>query len=381
LKKLVIISHTPHYRSSDNSIVGWGPTINELNYLSAYFDKIVHIAPLHPEPAPSSSSAYSSPKIEFVAIPPSGGDSILSKLTVLSKIPIITRTVSEQLRDASYVQLRVPTGIAVFLLPYFSWFIKRSFVFWVKYAGNWDEQNAPLGYRFQRWFLRENFAQCAVTINGKWPGQKPHMNSIENPCLNEADIEKGGKLQKDFNIETYNVCFVGGLTDDKGVPHIIKMLNNKKIREKINIFFFVGDGPKRDGYIKQIDNMDNIQFLGFKDKQGVHDILIRSHFIVLPSKSEGFPKVIAEAACYGCIPIVSDVSCIGQYINETNGYLWNQEQPFYQLASTALNENKVILHQKSNGLKVIAPLFTFTHFKNSLFKILNIGDTTSVNNL
>lgn len=376
MKKLVIISHTPHYVSIDKTIVGWGPTVNEINYLSSYFDKIVHIAPLHPAPAPPSSGAYSSPNIEFVEIPPSGGDSFLSKLNVLLKIPVITRTVSEQLRDANYVQLRVPTGIAVFLLPYISWFIKRSFVFWVKYAGNWDEENPPLGYRFQRWFLIQNFARCNVTINGRWPGQKKHMHSIENPCLKEADIQKGQDLKKDFNTETYTICFVGALTDDKGVPHIIEMLNNTEIRRRINKFYFVGDGPKHAAYEKMIDDTTNIQFLGFRDKQGVHDILSLSHFIVLPSKSEGFPKVIAEAACYGCIPIVSDVSCIGQYITETNGYLWQQQQPFYQLVSAALHENSSVLAQKSTALKAVAPMFTFTHFKNTIFKILNIENTS-----
>src|SRR5690606_26497479 len=37
---------------------------------------------------------------------------------------------------------------------------------------------------------------------------------------------------------------------------------------------------------------------------------------VLPSKSEGFPKVISEALNYGCVPVVSNVSAIGQYIED-----------------------------------------------------------------
>ena len=46
------------------------------------------------------------------------------------------------------------------------------------------------------------------------------------------------------------------------------------------------------------------------------------HIIVLPSKAEGFPKVIAEAANYGCVPVVSDISALGQYICEgINGFL------------------------------------------------------------
>ena len=54
----------------------------------------------------------------------------------------------------------------------------------------------------------------------------------------------------------------------------------------------------------------------------VFDIYRESHFLLLPSSaSEGFPKVIAEAMNYGCIPIVSDVSSISQYINSENGFI------------------------------------------------------------
>ena len=38
--------------------------------------------------------------------------------------------------------------------------------------------------------------------------------------------------------------------------------------------------------------------------------------------SEGFPKVIAEAMNFGCLPIVSNISSIGQYVKDgENGFL------------------------------------------------------------
>ncbi|MFT4523139.1 MAG: hypothetical protein ACI8ZN_002091, partial [Bacteroidia bacterium] len=41
--KLLIISHTPHYLENDVA-VGWGPTINEINFLSNTFTSITHVA-------------------------------------------------------------------------------------------------------------------------------------------------------------------------------------------------------------------------------------------------------------------------------------------------------------------------------------------------
>ena len=40
MSKLVIISHTRHYYSQNREIVGWEPTIREINYISKLFDSI-----------------------------------------------------------------------------------------------------------------------------------------------------------------------------------------------------------------------------------------------------------------------------------------------------------------------------------------------------
>ena len=43
--KLLVISHTPHYTDQDGRVVGWGPTLRELNYLTDLFEHVYHIAP------------------------------------------------------------------------------------------------------------------------------------------------------------------------------------------------------------------------------------------------------------------------------------------------------------------------------------------------
>lgn len=69
----------------------------------------------------------------------------------------------------------------------------------------------------------------------------------------------------------------------------------------------------------------NTRFLGFVEQELVHKELQEAHFLVLPSKSEGFPKVVAEAWNYGCIPICSAVGSIPHYLeNEKNGFLMSE---------------------------------------------------------
>jgi glycosyltransferase involved in cell wall biosynthesis len=341
-RKLLVVSDTSMYMLGDEKYA-FGPVVRELEHLSDSFHTITWIGYIKTEMIGDPIiSRIRKKNIHLILLPKSGGESLSDKLKILFHLPLITGTIIKQLFRHDCVHTRgpsVPALIAVLLS-----FIFRQKYWWNKYAGNWNESSPPFFYHLQQRLL--NMAtHTHVSINGKWPKQKPHLISLENPCLEDIDLHIGKNLIKEFNGPSYTMCFVGALNDDKGVPQIIEMLNNTSIRQKIKTFYFVGDGPKRETYKKMIADPDNIVFCGFKNATEVHEILKQSDFIVLPSKSEGFPKVIAEASCYGCIAIVSDVSCIGQYINETTGYLWDMEQPFYQLVSTALNDNSHLLIQ------------------------------------
>ena len=132
--KLAIISHTEHYKTNDGTIVAWGPTVNEINHLLEVFDAIYHIAMLQGSKAPPSALPYCSDKIKFIPVPTVGGRTVLKKFDVIFKAPQIIRTISKTLKHVDYFQLRTPTGIGVFLIPYLTFFVKKKG--WYKYAGN-----------------------------------------------------------------------------------------------------------------------------------------------------------------------------------------------------------------------------------------------------
>lgn len=319
--KLTIISHTEHYQTPDGSIVGWGPTISEINYLASHFETITHVAMLHKGEVPPSALPYESSNIKFVALPVLGGKSVLSKLKMLFYIPKIISVVSKELKTTDVFQLRTPTGIGVFLIPFLTLFVKKKG--WYKYAGNWNQENPPLGYRLQRWMLKKQ--SRIVTINGKWENQPKNIIAFENPCLTEKDIEIGKKLTESKTLlDKINYCFVGGLNTNKGIDRIVDAF--KEIdTPKIGTLHVVGDGVLRKTIKEKAKGLSiNCILHGSLPKEQVVEIYKQSHFIILPSQSEGFPKVIGEAMNYGCVPIVSDVSCIGQYVIEgINGYLIN----------------------------------------------------------
>ncbi|MFY0483517.1 glycosyltransferase family 4 protein [Flavobacterium sp. PLA-1-15] len=368
-KKLLIVSHTEHYINQNQEIVGWGPTINEVNFLSDFWDEVVHIGCLYKDFAPKSALPYSKNTIKYVPIPPYGGKTLLSKLMVFVKIPKIIFQVVRNLNGATEVQLRLPTSMGLFLLPLFSFILPRKYTLWVKYAGNWGAEQPPLSYRIQRWWLKKNLMNCKVTLNGFWPDQEGHCYSFENPCLVKEDIEIGEIIaqKKDFT-EDFVLTFVGRLEDEKGVAKIIESISTIST-DKINKIHFIGDGPKRVLYEQQASFLkDKVVFHGFLSKNDLQPILADSHFYLLPSESEGFPKTIAEAACYGVLPIVSDVGSISHYIGSQNGYLWmrNENVSYGEILEKALLESEKKLKEKSCELRILSEKFTFTAYLEKL---------------
>ncbi|MFH4964319.1 glycosyltransferase [Gaetbulibacter sp. M235] len=326
MRTLTIISHTEHYKKTDGNIVGLGSTITEINHLLGVFDAIIHVAMLHNTPAPLSALPYVSNKITFIALPAVGGTSLRDKLAIVFKAPEILKTIKKAIDQTDYFQFRAPTGIGVYVIPYLILFCTKKG--WFKYAGNWKQHNAPLAYSFQRWLLKKQ--KRTVTINGRWPDQPNHCLTFENPCLTEDEISQGQTIMrnKDLTKQAISFCFVGRLEEAKGLDLIIETFKKLSSEEKLKVktVHIVGNGKAKQEYKnKVLDSGIDFKFHGFLSRAAVHDIYKKSHVILLPSASEGFPKVIAEAMNYGCIPIVSDISSLGHYIkNNENGFLLKQ---------------------------------------------------------
>ncbi len=322
MRNLTIISHTEHYVLADGRVVGLGSTVTEINQLLAIFDTITHVAMLHDIVAPLSALPYVSDKIKFVALPAVGGPTFNDKLAIVIQASKILMKVHKAINSSDYFQFRAPTGIGVFVIPYLILFNSKKG--WFKYAGNWKQDYAPLAYRFQKWLLEHQ--SRPVTINGFWEDQPKQCLSFENPCLTREEIQAGQSIIATKTLQfPIELCFVGRLEAAKGVDLIIDALSSldTKSLQKIAILHLVGEGSRRKVYEKLVeDRALPIVFHGYLSRAEVQDIYKKSHAILLPSASEGFPKVIAEAMNYGCIPIVSNVSSIGHYISDSeNGFL------------------------------------------------------------
>jgi glycosyltransferase involved in cell wall biosynthesis len=378
--KLAIISLTEHLKDNDGSIIGWGPTIREINELSGYFEKIIHIAPVVSKKGSIYSDSFTPYKynnITFIPLKPSGGSGLRNKLGILFKIPANLLIIHTTLKQADWIQVRLPASIGIYVLPYLSMVCSKPR--WVKYAGNWVEKKPPLSYKFQRWWLKHNYQNSMVTVNGKWPESGHHILPFENPCLNESDEELADKirLQKKFN-KKLTLLFVGRIEAEKGIFRVLDAIES--IKDASTIFsklIIVGNGKDEELLQKKIHSFSlTIEYIGGATREDINKFYSEAHFFLLPSTaSEGFPKVIAEAARFGVIPIVSNVSSIAQYVNALNGFVWDIEgkTDFKTFFSQIPFGNSDDLAQKSKAAIEIGKLFTYRKYYEKLCKyIFNI---------
>jgi glycosyltransferase involved in cell wall biosynthesis len=368
-KKLVVISHTLHAKNKHNEIVGWGPTISEINYLSNHWEEVVHVACYTKESADASMLPYTHTNIRFSAIPIFGGVRFIDKLSVFTKALTIIQIVLKEVKNASHVQIRVPMGIGVYVLPLFL-FIPRKFILWVKYANNWGHVSNSLGYRFQRWFLGNNFLKCVVTINGFWPNQKKHLKSFENPCISQTQLEKGRTIKKSFN-QKLKVVFAGRIEEAKGIDLLMEVLKELP-QDGFEEWVFIGEGPMKEILQKSTNELKiSATFPGFVSQSEVHSYLAKAHILILPSKSEGFPKIVAEAWNYQVIPIVSPVGSLPHYLEQgKNGFMMDDVSE--KSLNTVFEQLLKMTPQKLQGIaqngQELAHKFTFEYYYKHLQK-------------
>lgn len=316
--RILIISETPHYQSPDGCVTGWGPTVQEIDALAEVFDEVRHVACLYPGSPPESSLPYRRSNVSLLLVPPAGGETWRHKLEVLTRAPCYWQTIRRQLPWANVVHVRCPAGIAFLALLWLG-LSRQPKMRWAKYAGDWNGDLSRFHvWACQRWILRHNLIRGIVTVNGEWPNQPAHIRSFFNPSLTQDDLAQGAQAaaQKQL-ISPVQLLSVGALREDKGTGtaiHVLATLRTAGVDARLTL---VGDGPDRTVYEHLGDRLGltaHLHFSGWVPHTRLAPYYSQAHFLLFPSKAEGWPKVVSEAMAYGAVPVTSDISCIKQYL-------------------------------------------------------------------
>ncbi len=366
--KLLIISHTAHYLR-DGTLVGWGPTVKEINWLAPAFDKVIHLACFHQGIAPESSLPYTVNNLRLELVPPSGGLTMLQKLRTLWLGPKYLWQILRLLPKVDVVHVRCPGSLGLYGMIAVSLSRKKK---WAKYAGNWiaPRKEMPPSHFFQRWWLRAGLSHGPVTVNGRWPNQPAHVHTFLNPSLSLNDVQQASELvRKKELLRPVQIIFAGHTSKAKGLDTALSVVRQLYAQYGNNIKFdIVGGGDEQPLFIqcmKEAGLEKIVTFHGWLPHSKVLKLMTPAHFILLPSKSsEGWPKVLSEAMTYGVVPIASDVSAIPQILSDTKAGISlpaDEVLGFVNAISQLIDKPDQWREMSKAGLAA-APLFTYERY-------------------
>jgi len=370
--KFLIISHVLHTR--DNSkVYGYGPYIKEMNLWLKYVDEVSVIAPMLETKPDAIDLAYEHENLIFYEVPSFNLLTYLSKIKTLLVIPVIFTKIVFAMSKADHIHLRCPGNmgllgaVAQILFP---WKLKT-----VKYAGNWDPNSSqPRSYRIQKAIVSNTWLSknIQVLVYGKWPNQTANIVEFFTATYSEQEIEDVliRSLSKEIKL-----VFVGALSPGKQ-PMVAVEAVHELVKKGIDIRLdLMGEGVERNAleiYIQDNSLERSIVLHGNQNSDFVKQKLKEANFLILMSKSEGWPKVVAEAMFWGAIPITSNVSCVNYMIGEgRRGSLVDANSIAVIKAILSYRENPEKYEQASIDAMQWSRKFTLESFEKAIKGLLD----------
>jgi len=371
--KFLIISHVEHSQK-DGKIYGYGPYVKEMNLWLKYVQEVRIVAPMRKgEPDPIDLS-YEHEGIMFDKVPAFNLLSKVSKLKTAILLPYIFMKIVWAMFWADHIHLRCPGNmgllgaVAQILFP---WKIKT-----VKYAGNWDPNSKqPLSYRLQKKIISSTALSknMKVLVYGKWPSQSGNIVEFFTATYHEHEKEEVQPRSLDGKI---NLLFVGALSPGKRPMVAVEALHQLMQKGQKVHLDILGEGVERqalESYIDKNDLVDAITLHGNQNSDFVKEKFKSAHFMILMSKSEGWPKVVAEAMFWGCVPITTNVSCVNYMIgNGTRGTL---VEPYGESVEKAISRYiglPNVYYETSKEAMQWSRQYTLESFEKAIKGLLNV---------
>lgn len=105
--------------------------------------------------------------------------------------------------------------------------------------------------------------------------------------------------------------YAGRLVEEKRVDRLIEAFRVFSADRPATLRIF-GSGPEKMRLIEQAAGLPAVQFMGVTDDRDA--IYEGAAFMILPSDSEGMSNTLLEAMAYGAVPVITDVSGVGDLV-------------------------------------------------------------------
>ncbi|AUS04116.1 glycosyltransferase family 4 protein [Pseudotamlana carrageenivorans] len=366
-----IITHAIH-NEQKGEIFAYEPFVREMNLWAKYVEHIIILAPSSSKRPSKIEIAYKHPHIKVIEIPNFDITSFKNALKAIFVIPKIVFSIFKVMNRVDHIHLRCPGNIgllACFVQMFFPAKPKTA-----KYAGNWDPKaKQPITYKLQRWLLSNTFLtkNMQVLVYGDWPNQSENIKPFFTASFSESEVKN--VKPKEFS-GPLNMVFLGSLVEGKQPLEAVKIaeaLSQKGLEIHLDLY---GDGPQRallQQYIIEHKLESIVSLKGNQPKEVIKQALNEAHFSILPSKSEGWPKAIAEAMFFGVIPIATPVSCVPHMLDAgKRGFLLTNDFTADFNKLYALLHDKTTLNKMSKAAATWSQQYTLERFEAEITKLL-----------
>lgn len=368
--KLLIVSNVTH-ALNNNQYFGYAPYVREMNIWLKYTDQAIILGPLLKNDPTAIEISYKHNNIDFRKVPNFSFTSFKNNLVSLFKLPILFYKIFIAMKDADHIHLRCPGNIASLgcVVQIFFPYKKKT----AKYAGNWDSKSKqPWTYKLQKYILNNTFLtkNMQVLVYGEWENLSKNIKPFFTATYSEFEKEIASKEE----LNPIKFVFVGGLTVGKNPLYAVKIV--EQLIEKGNnvVLNLYGEGTERNNleqYIEKKQLKNRVFLKGNNDFETIKKAYQNNHFVILPSKSEGWPKAIAEGMFWGCIPVATKVSCVPFMLDYgSRGILLEMDLNNDVTQIEAVIKNKDVFSEKSKLSEKWSQIYTLDFFENEIKKLL-----------
>ncbi|MCG9793878.1 glycosyltransferase family 4 protein [Flavobacterium algicola] len=369
--KFLIVTHVPHI-VAQNRFFAYAPYVNEMNIWSKYVAELIIVAPLSSSSITPIAAAYEQLNITFIPIENFDILSLKNSIEAVTKFPKICWELYKAMDEADHIHLRCPGNIG--LLGCLVQILFPNKIKTAKYAGNWDPNSKqPWTYRLQTQILSSTFwsQKMQVLVYGDWKNATANVKSFFTATYSEKEIKPLSLFDKQ---DRFQFVFVGALVKGKNPLYAIQLIEKLVAKGHAVSLKLYGEGIERqtlENYISSQKLENYISLEGNKNKETIKEAYQESHFVMLPSASEGWPKAIAEGMFWGCVPIATAVSCVPFMLDYGGrGILIEMDLENDCTAIENVLTDSIALVEKREKAANWSQQYTLERFENEIKKLL-----------
>jgi glycosyltransferase involved in cell wall biosynthesis len=248
-------------------------------------------------------------------------------------------------------------------------------------------------FKFMLKMLRNSCLLVALTNFDKqillkdWRVPPNNIRVTQIPlCINPEELQSIRRAETEYLSETSNtngiltILFIGRLSKQKRVDMLIRSVNRVNAAGKLIHVVIVGDGPEKkmlQELAGRLHLTSQIEFTGTVKRDEIWKYLVSSDVLALPSKHEGFPRVILEAFACGKPVLASNVCGISEVVSDgINGLLFNNEEELTEKIIMILHD-KGKLHEMSKNIRNAQKDYLLSYQKDHFADILKFSTRSS----